>query len=445
MFSKDSDPQFEAIQAHFDASTGVTTDTRAAGAGQLFFAMKGENFNGNTYAQQAIDAGCIAAVVDESERIPVDDARFILVPNALEALQSLARWHRRRWSCPVIGLTGSNGKTTTKELMKCVFESAHSHVHATVGNFNNHIGVPLTLLAARTEPDIAIIEMGANAQQEIALLAQIAEPNAAVITNIGRAHLEGFGGEDGVMKGKGELFDFIRNERPGCPVFVNGNHPKLMKLSEGLNRKEYGTPLAAPFVSEDHAEDAFTWVGPSGAPHGPLKVHIQGEHNRENIMTAIAIGLHYGVTESACSQAVESYEPNNNRSQWTTTPRNRILLDAYNANPSSMRAALTSFKRMVDEAPEAGTPLCILGDMAELGEHTAAAHQEILAFALELDLYTWAVGPGFEKAAKAHANVLAFTSTKQAAAHCKATALTSHRILLKGSRSIALEALVEVL
>jgi UDP-N-acetylmuramoyl-tripeptide--D-alanyl-D-alanine ligase len=446
MFLSDSDPQFKAIQTQFDASTGVTTDTRAAGQGQLFFALRGENFNGNAYATQAIEAGCIAAVVDESENVPPGgDPRFILVPDALTALQSLARWHRRRWSCPVIGLTGSNGKTTTKELMKCVLETAHSHVHATIGNFNNHIGVPLTLLAARTEPDIAIIEMGANAQQEIALLAQIAEPNAAVITNIGRAHLEGFGGEEGVMKGKGELFDFIRNEKPECPVFANGNHPKLMKLSEGLNRHEYGTSSAAPFVSEVHAEDAFTWVGPSGAPHGPLKVHVQGEHNRENIMTATAIGLHFGVTESACSHAVESYEPNNNRSQWTTTPRNRILLDAYNANPSSMRAALTSFKRMVDETPGAGTPLCILGDMAELGKHTAAAHEEILTFALELGLQTWAVGPEFNQAAKAHANMLAFASTEAAAAHCQVTALTGHRILLKGSRSIALEALVEVL
>jgi UDP-N-acetylmuramoyl-tripeptide--D-alanyl-D-alanine ligase len=445
MFLSDSDPQFEAIQSHFDASAGVTTDTRAAGVGQLFFALKGENFNGNAYAQQAIDAGCIAAVVDESEHVSIDDPRFILVSDALKALQSLARWHRRRWSCPVIGLTGSNGKTTTKELMKCVLEGAHSRVHATVGNFNNHIGVPLTLLAARTEPDIAIIEMGANAQKEIALLAQIAEPNAAVITNIGRAHLEGFGGEEGVMKGKGELFDYIRKEKPECPVFVNGNHPKLLKLSNGLNRREYGVPSSVPFVSEVPAEDTFAWVGPSGTLHGPFKVHLQGEHNRENIMTAIAIGLHYGVTESACSQAVESYEPKNNRSQWTSTPNNRILLDAYNANPSSMRAALASFKRMVDETPGSGTPLCILGDMAELGEHTAAAHEEVLAFALELGLQTWAVGPGFKQAAKAHTNVLAFGNTDAVAAHCKATALADHRILLKGSRSIALEALVEVL
>lgn len=445
MFLPDSDPQFEAIQSHFDASTGVTTDTRAAGAGQLFFALKGENFNGNVYAQQAIEAGCIAAVVDEKEYTPLGDPRFILVPDALAALQSLARWQRRKWSCPVIGLTGSNGKTTTKELMKCVLEAAHSNVHATVGNFNNHIGVPLTLLAARTEPDIAIIEMGANAQKEIALLAEIAEPNAAVITNIGRAHLEGFGGEEGVIKGKGELFDYIRNARPESPVFTHGNHPKLLHLSEGLNRFIYGEPSSAPFVGEVHAEDIFAWVGPSGTSHGPFKVHVQGEHNRENIMTAIAIGLHYGVTETACTQAVATYQPDNNRSQWTSTPHNRILLDAYNANPSSMRAALTSFKRMTEEGTTEGTPLCILGDMAELGAHAAAEHKKVLAFANELALPTWTVGPCFNKAAQAFENVLAFENTKEAAAHCEATALVNHRILLKGSRSIALEALVEVL
>lgn len=445
MFLSDSDPQFEAIQSYFDASTGVTTDTRAAGTGQLFFALKGENFNGNAYAQQAIEAGCIAVVVDESEYAPQGDPRYILVPDALAALQSLARWHRRKWSCPVIGLTGSNGKTTTKELMKCVLEAAHSHVHATVGNFNNHIGVPLTLLAARTEPDIAIIEMGANAQKEIALLAEIAEPNAAVITNIGRAHLEGFGGEEGVIKGKGELFDYIRNARPKSPVFTHGNHPKLLHLSEDLNRFIYGVPSSAPFVSAVQAEDAFAWVGPWGTSHGPLKVQVQGEHNRENIMTAIAIGLHYGVTETACSEAVATYQPDNNRSQWTSTPHNHILLDAYNANPSSMSAALTSFKRMTEENTTEGTPLCILGDMAELGAHTASAHEEVLAFVRELGLPTWTVGPCFNKAAQAFENVLAFADTKEAAAYCEATALVNHRILLKGSRSIALEALVKVL
>ena len=445
MFLSDSDPQFKAIQSSFDASTGITTDTRAAGAGQLFFALKGENFNGNAYAQQAIDAGCIAAVVDEGKHAPIGDSRFILVPDALEALQSLARWHRRRWTCPVIGLTGSNGKTTTKELMKCVLQTTFASVHATIGNFNNHIGVPLTLLATRTEPDIAIIEMGANAQEEIALLAKIAEPNAAIITNIGRAHLEGFGGEDGVMKGKGELFDYLRNAQPEAPVFVHGSHPKLLALSEGLNRTLYGTPSAAPFVSEVASVESFTWTGPSGALHGPLHVHVQGAHNRENIMSAIAIGLHFGVSEAACTTAVEAYQPDNNRSQWTSTASNRILLDAYNANPSSMCAALTAFKRMAEETADKGAPLCILGDMAELGEHTEAAHEEVLALAHELNMETWAVGPCFHQVATAFETIRAFRSTAAAAAHCQSTPPIGRRILLKGSRSIALEALVEAL
>ena len=445
MFLSDSDPQFKAIQSRFDASTGITTDTRTTDKGQLFFALKGDNFNGNKYAQQALEAGCIAAIIDESEYVPSEDPRFILVPDALVALQSLARYHRRKWSCPVIGLTGSNGKTTTKELMKSVLESNHSTVHATAGNFNNHIGVPLTLLAARTEPDIAIIEMGANARREIALLAEIAEPNAAVITNVGRAHLEGFGGEEAVMEGKGELFDYIRRERPKCPVFVHGNHPKLLHLSDGLNRIVYGTPASAPFVSEVKSEDTFTWSGPTGEAYGPLSVHIQGEHNRENIMTAIAIGLHFGAPETACSEAVASYQPDNNRSQWISSQRNRILLDAYNANPSSMRASLTSFERMATENSADGPPLCILGDMAELGEYTEAAHEEVLALALKLGMPTWAVGPCFVKAAHAYKNVRTFTTTEAAIAYCKATQPAGHRILLKGSRSIALESLVETL
>ncbi len=445
MFLPDSDLQFKAIQSRFIASTGVTTDTRVAGNGQLFFALKGEHFNGNKYAHKAIEAGCVAVVVDDDADIPIQDPRFILVPDALAALQSLARWHRRKWSCPVIGMTGSNGKTTTKELLKCVLESTYPKVHATVGNFNNHIGVPLTLLAARTEPDIAIIEMGANALREITLLAEIAEPNAAVITNIGQAHLEGFGGEEAVMQGKGELFDYIRREQPKSPVFVHGNHPKLLRLSEGLNRIIYGTPDSGPFVSEVNSECSFTWSGPTGDAYGPLSVHIQGEHNRENIMTAIAIGLHFGAQETACSEAVASYQPDNNRSQWISSQRNRIMLDAYNANPSSMRASLTSFKRMAVEDSEGGSPLCILGDMAELGEQTEAAHEEVLALALELGMLTWAVGPCFVKAAQAHKNVRTFETTESAIAYCVATQPAGYRILLKGSRSIALEGLVETL
>jgi UDP-N-acetylmuramoyl-tripeptide--D-alanyl-D-alanine ligase len=443
MFLPEENPQFRAVQARYLESDGVTTDTRTAGPGQLFFALKGDQFNGNTYAGRALEAGCIAAVVDEPAVAATGDDRFILVPDALAALQSLARWHRRTWSCPVIGLTGSNGKTTTKELVKCVLETNHTHVHATHGNFNNHIGVPLTILAAKSEPDVAIIEMGANAQQEIALLAEIAEPNIAVITNIGRAHLEGFGGEEGVLKGKGELFDFIRNHQPESPVFVHGAHPKLIAISEGLHRRLYGTEGHAPFVHEVLSEQAFSWQGPSGEVHGPIHVQVQGDHNRENIMTAIAIGLHCGADEVQASNAVAQYTPTNNRSQWTQTPHNRVLLDAYNANPSSMRAALSSFHRLTTETGKAS--VCILGDMAELGDHTEAAHLEILEFAHGLHLKTYAVGPHFQHAASTRADIQSFGSTAEAIAHFKGASLEGYDILLKGSRSIALEALLPVL
>lgn len=443
MFLSDDFPEFRTIQKCYAHSHGVTTDTRTAGPGQLFFALKGEHFNGNAYAAQALDAGCTAAVVDEPEVAEAGDDRFIVVPDALAALQSLARWHRRSWTCPVIGLTGSNGKTTTKELIKCVLETKHAHVHATHGNFNNHIGVPLTILATKTAPDVSIIEMGANAQKEIALLAEIAEPNIAVITNIGRAHLEGFGGEEGVLKGKGELFDFIRNHQPESPVFVHAAHPKLLGISEGLNRHLYGTEDHPPFVQDVLSEQAFAWQGPSGEVHGPIEVHVQGEHNRENIMTAIAIGLHCGVEEAKASTAVAEYTPTNNRSQWTHTAQNRVLLDAYNANPSSMRAALSSFHRLAAET--GADSVCILGDMAELGDHTQAAHAEVLAFARSLQLRTFAVGPHFEHAAASHSEIQSFSSTAEAMAYFEGTSLQGHDILLKGSRSIALEALLPVL
>lgn len=445
MFLEENDPQFQRIQLAFEKSSGVSTDTRAASNDQLFFALKGENFNGNLYAEKALQAGCNAVVVDEDACIPEGDERYILVPNALHALQSLARWHRRKWACPVIGMTGSNGKTTTKELIKCVLETAHSNVHATYGNLNNHIGVPLTLLAARNEPDVAIIEMGANAQKEIALLAQIAEPNIAVITNIGRAHLEGFGGEEGILKGKGELFDYMRRQRPEDPVFVHVAHPKLLGISVDLKRHLYGDAGYPPFISSALNEHTFAWTGPSGSDHGPIEVNIPGNHNRENIMTAIAIGLHCGATEAEASRAVAEYTPTNNRSQWTVTDHNRLLLDAYNANPSSMQAALNSFKQLTSNAALTDDAVCILGDMAELGSFTASAHEEILDLAIELGLRTYSVGPCFLRAAQDRPAVQPFPDTQSAMAHFTDTPLSGKQILLKGSRSIALEGLAEVL
>lgn len=446
MFLNDADRAFMALKEQFSACSGVTTDTRTAGKGQLFFALKGENFNGNLYAQHALDLGCIAAVVDEIQDGVTTDERFILVPDVLSALQSLARWHRRSWNCPVIGLTGSNGKTTTKELMKCVLEQQFAHVHATVGNFNNEIGVPLTLLATRRPPDIAIIEMGANAQGEIGLLAQIAEPNFGIITNIGRAHLEGFGGESGVLKGKGELFDFLRTSVPSHTVFVHSDHPKLMSISGDLNRIQYGSEAHPPCVVNAVSEQEFTWKDASGQLQAPVNVHISGSHNRENIMAAAAVGQHFGVSADACALAISQYKPTNNRSQWHLSASNHILLDAYNANPSSMIAALEAFIREAKEKAPETIPVCILGDMAELGNFSHQAHEEIVEKAMGTGAEVFTVGAQFNAALGDHqSSITSFQNTEAAAQFFEQHPVTGRAILLKGSRSIALEALLKVL
>jgi len=434
------------LQEAYKRSDGITTDTRTAGPGQLFFALKGENFNGNEYALQALNAGCYAAVVDDAALAKEHDHRFILVPNALQALQSLAQWHRRQWSCPVIGLTGSNGKTTTKELIKCVLDSGFNHVHATHGNLNNEIGVPLTLLSCTEEPDVAIIEMGANAQKEIALLASIAEPTIGLITNIGRAHLEGFGGKEGVLKGKGELFDFFRESMNPYVVFVHAADAKLMQISKDLDRLTYGISDLAPFVCEVISESKFSWMDLNGQKHGPVTVQIAGQHNRENILSAIAIGLHLGISSIECSTAIERYFPTNNRSQWHQTKSNRVLLDAYNANPSSMHAAFETFQKEANtEGHSAG--LCIIGDMGELGTFAENAHAEILDAAIQRGFEVVTVGPLFAKAATQSAaqDVTVFLSTALAFSHFEQHPPSHRRILLKGSRSIALETLLKVL
>ena len=446
MFLNEADRAFVALKEQFLACTSVTTDTRTAGKGQLFFALKGEHFNGNLYAQSALDLGCIAAVVDEIHEGIGYDERFILVPDVLAALQTLARWHRRSWSCPVIGLTGSNGKTTTKELMKCVLEQKFAHVHATAGNFNNEIGVPLTLLATRRPPDVAIIEMGANARGEIGLLAQIAEPNFGIITNIGRAHLEGFGGESGVLKGKGELFDFLRASVPSHTVFVHNDHSKLMSISADLNRIEYGSAAHPPCVVKAMSEQEFTWKDASGQMQEPVKVHISGSHNRENIMGAVTIGQHFGVSADACALAISQYTPTNNRSQWHLSASNQILLDAYNANPSSMLAALEAFVREAKEKVPETIPVCILGDMAELGDFSHQAHEEIIEKALTTGAEVYTVGAHFKEAIDDNqSNITSFQNTEAAAEFFERRPITGRAVLLKGSRSIALEVLLKVL
>ena len=439
---------FSSIQKAFASSTGVTTDTRTANVGKLFFALEGDNFNGNQYAQKALEQGCVSVVIDDPAIArEVDGA--ILVDDVLLALQSLARWHRRKWKCPVIGLTGSNGKTTTKELLKAVCKSRFPGIQATIGNLNNEIGVPLTLLSAGEDPDFVIVEMGANAQKEIALLAQIAEPTHGVITNIGRAHLEGFGGVEGVIQGKRELFDFFRVEgaktTANVSVFVNATHPVLVEVSQSLPRALFGTQKHPPFVSQIHDDFTMSWTDLEGNVHGPMHCQISGAHNFENMMTAATVGLYFGVSAEACSRALAGYKPDNNRSQWIKTDRNDVLLDAYNANPSSMESALTFFEGIANNATDSDAFVAILGDMGELGAYAAAAHTEILDLAVQKGMKVITVGPLFYESAKTHSSVVSFMSTAELTEHLRKSPPERNKVLLKGSRYIALEAALEAL
>lgn len=439
------DQSFIQIQAAFLESNGVTTDSRKLEPGKLFFALRGEHFDGNKFALDALKQGCQAAIIDDIQLADMD-ARLIWVPDSLAALQALARWHRRKWTCPVIGLTGSNGKTTTKELLKTVFGKSYPLTFATAGNFNNEIGVPLTLLSMPQNPQMVIIEMGANAQGEIALLAEIAEPTHAVITNIGRAHLEGFGGEEGVKAGKSELFKYLRHAAPALPdscVFVHAGHENLLEVSEGMERRLYGTPGFPPFIIEQSSESTFQWQDREGNILGPTSTALTGSHNMENMMTAVAIGLHFNISSERCNEALLEYEPTNNRSQWTQTQENRVLLDAYNANPSSVIRALDSFAKP-ETAYSSFPSICILGDMAELGAYGPAAHLEVLEHAIGLGLTVWTVGPLFSAASNGR-EIHSFPHTDEVQAFLSKSPLRQCRILLKGSRSMALESLIDVL
>jgi len=427
--------------AYLKAST-VSTDTRNAPSGSLFFALKGERFNGNDYALAALAGGCGAVVVDE-ERPEFEGAAVMLVEDALAALQRLARTHRRTWDFPVLGLTGSNGKTTTKELIHAVMLKKHPQARATVGNLNNEIGVPLTLLSIPADAGFAVIEMGANAQREIALLAEIAEPTHGLITNIGLAHLEGFGGPEGVKAGKRELFDFIGAR--GGKVFIHGGHAALREVSEGLDRVVFGLEDAPPWgqIDEREAGAELVWHDRDGNVHGPVPVHLSGPHNLENLLAAIAVGRHFGVSAADCSDAVASYRPRNNRFEWRETRRNRVLLDAYNANPSSMQHAVAHFSHLPALQDHPG--FLILGDMAELGSYSGEEHRRLWQLAVASGVEGMAVGPEFRAVAANAAGWEVHTTPEEARAALEAKGLSGRTVLLKGSRSMALESLLEVL
>ncbi len=409
----------EKLYDIFVRSEGVQTDSRKVRQGEIFFALRGENFDGNSYAASALEKGALAVVVD-NPAVAVDD-RYIVVDDVLSVLQQLAHHHRLQFSIPVLAITGTNGKTTTKELTSAVIARGFNLLR-TEGNLNNHIGVPLTLLRLRAEHTFAIVEMGASAQGEIALLAQIAAPTCGIITNIGRAHLEGFGGVEGIRRGKGELYDFLAQN--GGLAFVRSEDEVLTQMAaerEGLKCCFYGTSLAENIESK-----------------------LVGEYNKFNIAAAIAVGRYYGISERDRAEAVAAYEPSNNRSQQTATERNMLTVDCYNANPSSMAVAIAN--HATSGAENHPTKVMILGDMLELGEWSAEEHKNIVDKALATDARRiLLVGANFGQTPQTDERIERYADTASLAEVLTAEPLGGAFVLVKGSRGIGLEKLLPLL
>jgi UDP-N-acetylmuramoyl-tripeptide--D-alanyl-D-alanine ligase len=412
----------------------VTTDSRNCPEGSMFIALKGETFNGNAFAAQALKQGCRYAVIDESEYA---GEGTILVDNCLQALQQLANYHRRQLKTPVIGITGTNGKTTTKELISTVLSRKFNTLY-TEGNFNNHIGVPLTLLRLTKEHEMAVVEMGANHPGEIKTLVHIAEPDYGIITNVGKAHLQGFGSFEGVIRTKGELYDFLR-DKGGATIFIQNENPYLNGIAEGLTCVRYGQTAGlyvsgeliscSPFLS-------FRWTA-EGVSH-EVNTHLIGSYNLDNMLAAAAIGRYFGVSDDDISSALASYLPHNNRSQLKETADNKLIVDAYNANPTSMMAALKNFRQV--EAPH---KMVILGDMKELGEASREEHQKVVDYLKECGFdRVVLVGPEFAAATHSYQT---FQHVDEVLADIRMHKPQGYYILIKGSNSMKLSQLPECL
>lgn len=432
-------PSSKVLEA-FLRQRSVTTDSRKVKPGDIFFALSGENFDGNQFAAKALEDGAALAVVSSASIVPPGDPRYVLVPDTLLALQDLARSYRRSFTVPVIGITGTNGKTTSKELIHAVL-STEKKVHATVGNLNNHIGVPLTLLQMPADTEIAIIEMGANKHGDIKELVEIAEPTHCMITNIGRAHLERFGDIDGVEQTKGEMFDYAASH--DCLAFVNVHDARVKRrAAQVLRQVTYGI------------EGADYWISNlvSAADHLQMTVRFQkanrdfvfrsnliGPHNAENVLLAVAIGDHFGVSVASIQKGLQDYFPRLNRTELIQGPEFKVFLDAYNANPSSMEATLRGVS-----SQDYGKLTLFLGDMFELGRDSHVMHVELVRLVKKLFPTECLVGVGKEMSA-AIAEVghgLAFSSLEDAAAHAKELTRGSKLVLIKGSRGMALERLL---
>jgi len=414
----------------------VTTDTRQLDSQAIFFALKGDRFNGNGFAQAALDAGCPLVVVDEETGIT--DVRIVRVENTLKALQTLALDYRRTFSIPILAITGSNGKTTTKELLRGVLALRYK-VHATKGNLNNHIGVALTLLSMPADTTFAVIEMGANHQREIISYCEFTEPEFGLITNIGKAHLEGFGGIEGVKKGKRELYDFVYAN--GGQIFVNSELDALREITEGRRVIAYGLHTGGQELNVLLGSEllAFSCQIHDGFVAERVETQLVGEYNIWNVASALAVGRHFGIAPNDILGVITSYVPENNRSQVAQTERNRVIMDAYNANPTSVEHALLALAKQKDHKP-----YFILGDMLELGDESEIEHRRIVELSESLGLDGIFVGPIFS-GWSTRAKEKFFETVDAARQYLSSSELSGHLILLKGSRGLRMEQLSDLL
>lgn len=424
--------QTEELYQIYQRFPSVQTDTRKLKPDDLFFALKGDNFNGNQFAKQALEAGAAYAVIDEEPGFA--DDRLIMTNNVLQTLQQLAKYHRQQFKIPFLAITGSNGKTTTKELIHAVL-SSHLTTYTTEGNLNNHIGIPLTLLKVKQDAQIAVVEMGANHQKEIEAYCKYTLPTHGLINNVGKAHLEGFGGIEGVKKGKGELYDFIR-ETKGT-IFINTDFDYLQEMSRGISSQiTYGTNNAS-VTGHLLASKPFLQINiTSDADIGEVQTQLVGDYNLPNVLAAVAVGKYFNVPAKKIKQAIENYTPSNSRSQLVVKNSNRIILDAYNANPSSMKAAIENFAKL-----HAAKKVLMLGGMAELGEESLAEHQSLINL---IQQYQWTkvvlVGGDF---LKINHPFTSFNTSAEAKEWFQQQNFTDADLLIKGSRSMQMEKVID--
>lgn len=412
----------------------ITTDSRNCPKGSIFFALKGDKFDGNQYAGKALASGCVYAVIDNPDYYIGE--RTILVDNVLKTLQQLAHHHRKVLGLPIIGITGTNGKTTTKELLAAVLSTKFNLLY-TEGNFNNHIGVPLTLLRLTHDHEMAVIEMGASHPGDIKELVDIVHPNYGIITNVGRAHLEGFGSFEGVIRTKGELYDYIRRSKG--KIFIKKENEYLQSIAKGIEQITYGNgddAFASGQVVSCDPFLVFNWKQ-QGKLH-TVETHMIGSYNLDNVLAAVAVGRFFKIPAERISRAIAAYEPTNNRSQFKKTDNNELIIDAYNANPSSMKVALDNFITMPVQ-PKA----IILGDMCELGPTSNELHAEVVEQIKKGQFdKVFLCGEHFSKVGKEFSP---FATTEAMTEELRRQPLKGYHILIKGSHSMGLEKLVDIL